>query len=113
MVWNEIGQQIPVLRFRRPLVMQPSPLGDSHRFATERVFSHQARAFELSLDASELERGVVIATSLRELSRKRHYESQSVLNIFHFHAFKQPIPIQIRVAQNYPRECFSDPRLKI
>src|SRR5258705_9722182 len=113
MVWDEIGQQVPVLRFRRPPVMQPSPLRDSHRFPTERVFSHQTRAFELLLDSREPERHQVITALLRESSRERHYESQSVLNIFHFHAFKQPIPIEIRVVQNYPRESFGKSCLEI
>ena len=53
---DEVGQQIPVLCFWRTLVAQPAPLRSGHRFATERVFSHQTRAFELLLDLRELER---------------------------------------------------------
>ena len=84
---DEVGQQIPVLCFWRTLVVQPAPLRSGHRFATERVFSHQARAFELLLDLRELERRCVITAVIGKSSRERHDESQSVLDILHFYPF--------------------------
>ena len=54
----------------------------------------------------------MIAVSLCELSREREDESQSVLDILHLGSLKQPIPVQVRVVQDHPWECFGKPCLQ-
>jgi hypothetical protein len=39
MVWNETGQEIPVLRQLRPALAEPASLGLRHRFVAERVLT--------------------------------------------------------------------------
>jgi hypothetical protein len=51
MFYDKVGQQIPVLRLWGALVVQPPPFCNSHGFATERVFFHQARTIELLLES--------------------------------------------------------------
>ena len=51
MFWGKFGQQIPVLRLWGAVVVQPLPFRNSHGFATERVFFHQARTIELLFES--------------------------------------------------------------
>src|SRR5579871_415420 len=108
-----VRQQIPVLRFFRPVYAQPIPLHLRDRLVAERIFLHQPRTVQHARILLQPPRPRPIFMLLRNLLRHRGNEPQPVLQVVQLCVLHQPIPIHVRIPRRKPRQSLDDARIKI
>ena len=98
----------------RAIRLEPAALSLWHGFPTESVFSRKAGTFQLLLDCAQLsERRFKLRQISGEIFRDRNQKPQPILHVLQFCMADEPTPIQVRVCQQYPGECFRQPGFEI
>jgi len=88
---------------RRAVRVKPPTLGLRHGFATERVLSYEAGAFQPLFHGGKLlECGLEIGPPRDDILRDRHQKSEAILRILQLYLADEPVPIQLGVRQHYP-----------
>lgn len=92
---------------------EPAALRLRQRSSAQRIFAGEPTAIEKRFKVDQRASLALVANTHREMACQAHDEPQAVLKITHFCFPHDPTPIESRIPQHEPGECFDEPRLEV
>ena len=97
----------------RSMFTEPATFRAAHGCAPQRVFTCESRRLELTFDGFQCRCGFGRALALGDVASKRDDKPEPILQVVKLCQGHEPLPIELRMLQDHPRQRLHDAWIEI